>query len=225
MADYDTIIFDLDGTLLDTLDDLADSVNYALSQYNYPAKSTEDVRRFVGNGVKRLMTLSVPEGEKNPHFESCFQNFKSHYELNIQNKTVPYAGIPELLRALHAANYKLAIVSNKPDRAVKHLTEQNFSQYIQVAVGETANVRRKPAPDSVFRALKELGSTQAQAVYVGDSEVDVQTAGNAGLICVGVTWGFRDRAVLEAEGADYIIDHPNELLKILEQSEQNLSES
>lgn len=218
MDNFDTVIFDLDGTLLDTLDDLADSVNYALSIYNYPAKSIEDVRSFVGNGVARLMTLSVPDGQENPHFASCFQDFKCHYELNIQNKTVPYQGIPELLQALHVANYKLAIVSNKLDKAVKHLAEGNFGEYIQVAVGETENVRRKPAPDSVYRALEELGATQTKAIYVGDSEVDVQTARNAGLICVGVTWGFRDRGVLEAEGADYIIDHPEELLNILEQN-------
>ncbi len=215
MANYDTVIFDMDGTTLNTLEDLADSVNYALGKYGYPERPVEDIRRFVGNGVTRLMELSVPGGLDNPQFENCFRDFKNYYELNIQNKTAPYKGIPGLLKALHEKGYKLAIVSNKLDGAVKQLTEKNFGEYIRIAVGETVNVRRKPAPDSVYRALEELGSLREKAVYVGDSEVDVQTAKNAGLICVGVTWGFRDRAVLEAEGADFIIDRPEELLGVL----------
>jgi phosphoglycolate phosphatase len=215
MTNYDTIIFDMDGTTLDTLEDLAASANYALRKYGYPARSLADIRRFVGNGVTQLMALAIPGGQDNPHFADCLQDFKNYYALNLQNKTAPYAGIPELLAALQAGQYKLAIVSNKLDTAVKQLAAKNFGPYFQVAVGETANVRRKPAPDSVDQALAALKSGREKAVYVGDSEVDVQTARNAGVICVGVTWGFRERAVLEAAGADFIIERPDELLPIL----------
>lgn len=215
MANYDTVVFDMDGTTLNTLEDLADSVNFTLHQCGYPARSLADIRRFVGNGVARLMALSIPGGPDNPQYERCLRNFKAHYERNMENKTAPYPGIPGLLKELCAKNYRLAIVSNKPDEAVKQLARKYFGQYIRVAVGETAQVCRKPAPDSVHQALAVLGSSPARAVYVGDSEVDVQTARNAGMVCVGVTWGFRDRAVLKAEGADFIIDRPDELMDIL----------
>lgn len=215
MKKYDTVIFDLDGTLLNTLDDLTDSVNYALEVNNFPSRTIAEVRSFVGNGVARLMELSIPNGLENPMYEKCLADFRNHYSENIQNKTGTYKGILELLKELSKQNYKLAIVSNKFDSAVKGLNQIYFKEYIKVAIGESKNVFKKPAPDTVFKALEELCSTTDKAVYVGDSEVDVKTSKNSGLICIGVTWGFRDREVLEEEGADYIIDSPEELLKII----------
>ncbi|MEA4846615.1 MAG: HAD family hydrolase [Clostridiaceae bacterium] len=216
MNKYDTVIFDLDGTLLDTLEDLADSVNYALNMYDFPCREIDEVKSFIGNGVGRLMELSIPEGLKNPQYEKCLEDFRRHYAQNLQNKTCAYEEIIELLEELSRKDYKLAIVSNKFDKAVKGLNQVYFGKYIKVAIGESESIRRKPAPDTVFKALEELGSAADKAVYVGDSEVDVKTAKNAGSLCVGVTWGFRSRAVLEREGADYIIDRPKELLKIVE---------
>ncbi|HNT04250.1 MAG TPA: HAD family hydrolase [Bacillota bacterium] len=215
MNKYDTVIFDLDGTLLDTLDDLADSVNYVLEACGFPPREVAEVRNFVGNGVARLVELCIPDGLNNTLYDKCLADFRSHYSMNMQNKTSAYKEIPELLEELSKKGYKLAIVSNKFDKAVKGLNQVYFAKYIKVAVGESEEIRRKPAPDTVFKALEELGSTADKAVYVGDSEVDVQTARNSGVICVGVTWGFRDREVLEQEGADYIIDSPLELLKII----------
>ncbi len=215
MANYDAVIFDMDGTLLNTLDDIGDSVNYIMDKYGFPKRTMDEIKDFVGNGVIRLLELSVPEGQENPRFEDCLREYKEHYRQNMLNKTAPYAGILDLLRALHQKNCGLAIVSNKFDRAVKDLNELFFREFVRVAVGESDSIRKKPAPDSVFEALKELGASAEGALYVGDSEVDVQTAKNAGLKGVGVTWGFRDRKVLEDAGADFIINEPAELLDII----------
>lgn len=216
MKQFDTVIFDLDGTLLNTLDDLADSVNFALGQYEFPCRKKDEVRCFVGNGVARLIELSIPDGLNNPNYEKCLLDFRNHYSKNMQNKTRAYKGIIEILEKLSKENYKLAIVSNKFDSAVKELNKVYFEEYIKVAIGESANVAKKPAPDTVIKALNELGTTADKALYVGDSEVDVKTAKNSGVKCIGVTWGFRDREILEREGADYIIDKPKELLKIID---------
>lgn len=216
MKRYDTVIFDLDGTLLNTLEDLTDSVNYALSLHGFPCRKIEEVRSFVGNGVAILMELSLAGGRDNPQYEKCLADFRRHYSENLQNKTEPYNGIMELLEQLSKDNIKMAIVSNKFDKAVKGLNQVYFGEYIKVAIGESEGVSRKPAPDTVLKALEELGSTADKAVYVGDSEVDAKTAKNSGIMFVGVTWGFRDREVLEQEGADYIIDKPQELLGIIE---------
>lgn len=210
-----TILFDLDGTLLNTLDDLADSVNHVLNTFGFPAVTVEDVRKFVGNGVTRLMELSIPGGITNKEFSECVDMFRKHYADNAQNKTVPYEGINELIKQLSEEGYHMAVVSNKFDKAVKELVRTYFGKYIRTAIGESKNVLKKPARDMVFKAIEEIGTTIDQAIYVGDSEVDVETAKNAGLLCVGVTWGFRDRDVLERKGSDYIIDRPCELLKIL----------
>lgn len=219
MKKIDTIIFDLDGTLLNTLDDLTDSVNYVLSLYGFPNRKITEIKSFVGNGVGRLIELCVSDGINNPKYEKCLADFRDHYSTNIQNKTDAYQGINELLKQLVKENYKIAIVSNKFDAAVKKLNQVYFGEYIKVAIGESENVSRKPAPDTVFKALEELGSSADRAVYVGDSEVDVKTAENSGIVCIGVTWGFRDREVLENEGADYIIDRPEELLKVIDSLE------
>lgn len=216
MGKYDTIIFDMDGTLLNTLEDLTDSVNYALNIYGFKTRTIEEVRSFVGNGVARLMELAVPDGLDNPKFKECLADFREHYEKNMQNKTRPYDGILDLLKELTDKGYKLAIVSNKFDIAVKGLAAFYFGDYVKIAIGESKTVAKKPAPDSVFKALEELGSTVENAIFVGDSEVDLKTAKNAGLKCISVTWGFCDREVLIQKEADFIIDNPKEVLKIIE---------
>lgn len=215
MKKYDTIIFDLDGTLLDTLEDLADSVNYVLKQNGFPTRTKEEIRKFLGNGLANLMELSVPGGRSNPQYEKCIADFREYYAQNMYNKTAPYEGVLELLEQLSKMGYKMAVVSNKFDKAVKTLCKTYFSNYIKVAIGESAHIAKKPAPDTVLKAIKILDSSADKIVYVGDSEVDVKTAKNTGVICVGVTWGFRDRTVLEKEGADFIMDKPDELLNII----------
>lgn len=169
----------------------------------------------MGNGVGRLIELSIPDGLNNMYYEQCISEFYIHYSKNMGNKTRAYDGIMELFGQLSNDDFKMAIVSNKYDAAVKELAQDYFQGYIKVAIGESKDVARKPAPDSVIKALEQLGSAADQAVYVGDSEVDVKTAKNAGLTCIGVTWGFRDREILEREGADYIINKPEELLKVV----------
>lgn len=215
MKKYDTVIFDMDGTLLNTLEDLSDSVNFIMEMYGFPRRTVQEIRSFVGNGVARLIELSIPDGRSNPMYEKCLGDYRIHYSKNMQNKTDAYEGIRELLRQLSEQNYKVAIVSNKFDKAVKELNKVYFGEYINVAIGESDNISKKPAPDTVFKALEELGSAPDKAVYVGDSEVDVKTARNSGTTSIGVTWGFRDREVLEQEGADYVIDKPCELIKII----------
>jgi len=216
IKNYDTIVFDLDGTLIDTLEDLKDSVNYAMNVYGFPERSLEEIRTFVGNGVGKLIERAIPDGIENPLYKECLKVFQDHYSKNMQNKTAPYNGIKELLAELKDRGFKMAVVSNKFDSAVKELVKEFFGDYIKVAIGESENVSRKPAPDTVIKALAELGSAPDKSVYVGDSEVDVMTAKNSKLTCIGVTWGFRTREVLEKEGAQYIIDEPHQLLSILD---------
>lgn len=212
---YNTIIFDLDGTLLNTLDDLRDSLNNVLVKHGYEPRNLEDVKHFVGNGVGRLVRLSLPEKSTEEEVSVCLDEFKEDYRNNMRNKTRPYNGIMELLLDLNRYNYKIAIVSNKFDLAVKDLAKTYFGDLVPVAIGEAPDVKRKPAPDSIFEAVKELGSDLAQTIMVGDSETDVRTAKNAGIPCIGVTWGFRCRDVLRSEGADYLIDTPRELLTLI----------
>lgn len=212
---YNTVIFDLDGTLLNTLDDLRDSLNEVLLQKGFAPRSLEEVKRFVGNGVRNLVRRSVPDQVSEDEVNHIMEEFKENYKHNMQNKTRPYNGIMELLLDLNRYNYKLAIVSNKYDSAVKELARTYFGNLIPVAIGETSEIKRKPAPDSIFTAIRELGSDLHNTVLVGDSETDVQTAKNAGIPCIGVTWGFRCREVLRNEGADYLIDTPKELLTLI----------
>ncbi|MDF2538918.1 MAG: hypothetical protein K0S76_1939 [Herbinix sp.] len=215
MMKYTTVIFDLDGTLLNTLDDLRDSLNDILLQKGFAERSLEEVKRFVGNGVRSLVRSAVPEVCTEEDVTNFLELFKEHYRNNMQNKTRPYNGIMELLLDLNRFNYKIGIVSNKYDTAVKSLSRTYFGNLIPVAIGESADVKRKPAPDSVFMAIRELGSDIRNTIYVGDSDTDVQTAKNAGIPCIGVTWGFRSREVLREAGADYLIDTPRELLTLL----------
>ncbi len=216
MAKITTVVFDLDGTLLDTLEDLADSANYALTRFGFPPRGVEEVRRFVGNGVRRLMERAVPAGVDGARFEAVLDCFKRRYVGHCMVKTGLYPGIAEMLRGLEAGGYKTAIVSNKLQGGVDALYRRYFRDTVRVAVGERAGVRRKPAPDMVEIALRELGSEKCEAVYVGDSEVDVATAAHAGLPCVSVTWGFRGRDFLERNGAVRFVDSPSDILPLLE---------
>ena len=205
------ILFDLDGTLLDTLADLTDATNYALRVHGYPQRSISEIRRFVGNGAANQMRLSVPEGAD---YEPVLATYKPYYDAHCQIKTAPYPGILEALEELK--DYPLAVVSNKPHSAVTVLAKQYFGDIY--ARGEQADCPRKPAPDMIKRTMADLGVDAC--VYVGDSEVDVRTARNAGVPCLSVLWGFRDREVLETEGAKYFCENPknlvNDIKKILE---------
>lgn len=212
-----TVIFDLDGTLLDTLQDLADATNYALRKQGMPERTIEEVRQFVGNGVRLLMIRAIPGGEENPLFEETFALFKSYYGEHCNDHTRSYEGIMELLATLREKGYAVAIVSNKIDFAVKELSKLYFQGIVPVAIGEKEGIRRKPAPDTVFEALKELGRTKEEAVYVGDSDVDIETAQNAGMPCISVLWGFRDKAFLEAHGASHYAEKAEEILKYIEE--------
>ena len=213
MQQYSTYIFDLDGTLLDTLDDLAAAVNYALRTYGMPEHSRDDVRRFVGNGVRMLMTRAIPGGEQNPQFEEVFNSFRQYYLNHSLDTTRPYDGVPEMLAALKQRGCRLAVVSNKFCATTQELCRHFFPDTIEVAVGEheAEGIRRKPAPDTVNEALSQLGVDRENAVYVGDSDVDLQTARNAGLPCISVLWGFRDKVFLLAHGATTVITSPKEL--------------
>ena len=211
---YSTYIFDLDGTLLDTLADLAAAVNYALRQHGMPEHTIDDVRRFVGNGVRKLMERAIPDGEKNPDFEATFATFREYYMHHSLDTTRPYPGIIETLEALKAKGCRLAVVSNKMMAATKELCQHFIADTIEVAIGENeaAGIRKKPAPDTVFEALRQLGEEKDSAVYVGDSDVDLETANNSGLPCISVLWGFRDRDFLIQHGAKTFISAPSELL-------------
>ena len=208
------ILWDLDGTLLDTLEDLADGVNYALTRFGYPERTLEEVRRFVGNGAKKLIDRAVPAGaDPTPVFE-CFQTF---YAAHCQIKTRPYTGVLQELEKL--AKYPMAVVSNKPDVAVKPLCEQYFPG--MYALGERTDCPRKPAPDMVLRAMADIGVEKC--IYVGDSEVDVLTAANAGAPCLSVLWGFRDREEIEANGGRHFCDRVEDLASTLENMIRDLT--
>ena len=211
---FKVYIFDLDGTLLDTLGDLAASTNYALRTHGMPEHSIDDVRRFVGNGVRKLMERAIPGGAANPDFEATFATFRQYYMEHSLDTTKPYEGIPETLAELKRRGCRLAVVSNKMMAATLELCRYFFPDTIEVAIGENESqgIRKKPAPDTVFAALRKLGVGNGEAVYVGDSDVDIQTAANAGLPCISVLWGFRDRDFLIQHGAKTFISAPSELL-------------
>ena len=209
------IVFDLDGTLLDTLADLAASTNYALRSCGMPEHSIDDVRRFVGNGVRMLMTRAVPDGESNPRFDEAFSVFRQHYMQHCLDTTSPYPGIMEALARLKEKGMMLAIVSNKMQAATEELRQHFFSQYIDAAIGESAAIRKKPAPDTVNEALRLLGISHEEAIYVGDSDVDIDTARAAMMPCASVLWGFRDRQFLLNHGATRLLSSPEELLSLV----------
>lgn len=203
---YKTLIFDLDGTLLNTLDDLAASVNYAMRQCGFPERTIDEVRRFIGNGVKVLIRRAVPEGTSEEEYLNAHREFRKHYSQNSRNKTAPYEGIIELLHALKEKGYSLAIVSNKVDFAVKDLRDEFFSDVIDVAIGDSDATRTKPEPDMVYKAIDELGADKESCVYIGDTDVDIETAKNSGMDCISVSWGFRSRSELVGYGAEMIAD-------------------
>lgn len=212
-----TCIFDLDGTLLDTLADLANAVNHALRVNSMPERTIEEVRFMVGNGVRKLMLLAVPNGEDNPLFEKAFADFRAYYSEHSFDNTKPYDGILPLLAELKGRGVKMAVVSNKMDSATKPLVKSFFGEYIDVAIGEceSEGIKRKPAPDMVFKAIREMGVKAEDCVYIGDSDVDLQTAENAGLPCISVLWGFRDKDFLSAFGADTFVEAPEGILDVL----------
>ena len=212
---YTTYIFDLDGTLLNTLEDLTDSTNVALKRYGMPERSLDEIRSFVGNGIGKLIERAVPEGTEDKKVGLVFEAFKEYYGLHCADKTAPYPGIISLLEALGKQGKKLAIVSNKADFAVKQLRDIYFKEVIQVAIGECENIQKKPAPDTAFQAMKELNSRPEECIYIGDSEVDIKTAENAGIPCVSVLWGFRDRDFLEEQGGKSFVENPMDILKIM----------
>lgn len=212
---YDTVLFDLDGTLLNTLTDLAESVNKMLEKEGYPIRTEQQIRASLGNGAKMLVWTSLPEGTSEAEAERCLELYRPIYKQNMSNNTRPYEGITELLEALNQRGVKMGVVSNKPDAPCKALVQEMFGDYIEVAIGDQPDVPRKPDKAAVDSALSMLEADHGSAIYIGDSEVDIMTAKNAGLPCVCVTWGFRDRDVFEEEGADFIIDHPSELLGLI----------
>lgn len=213
----ETIIFDLDGTLLNTLEDLTGSVNYVMKAYGHPVHTIEEVRCYVGNGAAKLIERSVPQGSDDPAYREMLEMFRAHYAAHCEDKTAPYAGVMEMLAAAKQAGYRMAIVSNKPDQAVKLLGAKFFGEYVREFHGDREGFKRKPAPDMVYRALKELASDAQNAVYVGDSEVDLQTAANVPMPCISVTWGFRTEEQLIAAGAhkETMIKTPQHLLPLI----------
>lgn len=214
MKKYNNIIFDLDGTLLNTIEDLTDGVNHVMKMYGYDTYSIDDIRSFVGNGIMKLMERAVPDGKENVFFDEMYNEFKTFYTSHCIVKTRPYDGIIKLLKRLHGEGYGIAIVSNKNDAAVKELAGHFFGEYIKIAIGQSETTRKKPAPDTVYEAMKQL--PYGRSVYVGDSEVDKMTADNAGTDCVLVSWGFRDKKMLEELLPLAVIDNPLQLVNIIE---------
>lgn len=212
---YKVVIFDLDGTLLNTLIDLANAVNFALRKFSFPERTVDEVRSFIGNGVVKLMERSTPDGTDAKTQEECLEVFRKHYLEHMADNTSPYEGVSDILTALREKGIKTAVVSNKLHPAVTELCENYFPDLIDVALGVSSEDERKPAPVNVIKAMEKCGSDCQSTVYVGDSEVDVLTAHNADIKCIGITWGFRDKAVLLEKGCDLIADTPEEVIKLI----------
>ena len=208
-------IFDLDGTLLDTLDDLAASANYAMRKHGFPEHTTDEVRRFVGNGVRKLIERAVPAGTPQDEVEKTLDTFRKHYTEHNLDTTKPYPGIMDMLEDVKKNGDRVAVVSNKFDAATKALCSHFFSRLVDVAIGESEGIRKKPAPDTVVEAMRQLGVKPEECVYVGDSDVDIETARNSGMPCISVLWGFRDREFLLQHGATHFVSSPNEIKKVI----------
>ena len=206
------VVFDLDGTLLDTLEDLYRAVNRALSRHSLPARTRDEVRMFVGNGVEMLVRRAVPVGTAEAVIAAVLSDFKAIYAVICEENTAPYGGILEMLTALRREGIRVAVASNKFDAATKRLCARYFGELVEIAVGEGNGIRKKPAPDSVLEALRALNATPETAVYVGDSDVDIHTARAAGMPCISVTWGLRDENFLRENGAAVLIHTPAELI-------------
>lgn len=212
---YEAIVFDLDGTLLDTLDDLANSTNATLAAHGLPTRTREEICSFVGDGMRVL--LERASGFRDERVDGLLAEFKAHYAVHCKEKTKPYDGVTACLQGLREKGIKTAVLSNKADGAVKSLVETFFSGLLDEAAGENESmgVRKKPAPDGLFTVIERLGVKKSKTLYVGDSDVDIATARNAGVACVCVTWGFRDRAFLTAHGATTLVDTPQEILSLV----------
>lgn len=211
---YQAVIFDLDGTLLNTIEDLKDATNYALAAFGHPPRTTEEMKHFVGKGVRYMLACALPLGEADPQFEAVFDTFRPYYEAHCRDLTAPYAGISAMLSRLREAGCRMAVVTNKLQRAAEELVHELFPD-IPLVVGDSPAVRRKPAPDGVLLALEKLGVARENAAYVGDSNVDYETARSAALPCLSVLWGFRTREELVACGADTFFETPEELAAYL----------
>ncbi|MBR4671548.1 MAG: HAD family hydrolase [Butyrivibrio sp.] len=216
MKSINTIIFDMDGTVLNTLTDLTVSMNHVMNRFGFPTHTEDEYRKAFGNGIRNALCETVPEGTPSETIDEMLPIFKEHYNAHCLDKTGPYDGILLVMKELIKRGYKMAIVSNKIDSAVKELNKKFFSDAIDVAIGEKDGINRKPAPDMVLEALKELHSTQEEAVYIGDSEVDFETAKNSELPCISVLWGFRDEDFLRTLGADIFVKEPMQLLDAIE---------
>ena len=212
---YKAIIFDLDGTLLDTLTDLAEGTNYALRVNGFPERTIDEIRRFVGNGARKLVERAVPDGQVEAALEQVRQDFNVYYKVHCKDHTGPYPGIMEMLQSLVKAGNMLGVVSNKPDFAVQELIPDYFPGIFASVSGERQGVAKKPAPDLIWEAMKNLGAGSSDAIYVGDSEVDLEAAANAGIPCISVAWGFKGRKFLEEQQAEMIIETPAEIFHIL----------
>jgi len=209
------IIFDMDGTILNTIEDIAGAVNYILAKYEMPLRTLEEVKFFVGNGLKKTLLRSVPNGTKEEFVDSIYSEFTTYYKAHSRENTKPYDGIVDTIRLLKSKGYKLAVVSNKRHEAVLELCDEFFDGCFDVAMGDQDGIRIKPAPDMVECVLEQMSCTKSEAIYVGDSDVDIMTAVNSGLECISVSWGFRSREFLMEHNAKTIIDLPDELLSIL----------
>ena len=216
MKRYKAIIFDLDGTLLDTLTDLAEGTNYALRVNGFPERTLDEIRRFVGNGARKLIERAVPDGQIEAALEKVRQDFNVYYKIHCKDHTGPYPGIMEMLQELVQQGYSLGVVSNKPDFAVQELIPEYFPGIFASVSGERQGVAKKPAPDLIWEAMKNLQADSSNAVYVGDSEVDLEAAANAGIPCISVAWGFKGRRFLEEQHAGTIIEVPAEVFAFLQ---------
>lgn len=217
---YTTIIFDCDGTLLDTLTDLRNAVNHVLRLHKFPERSVPQVKAALGNGVAHLMRESLPDSVTDDEFNTYLDEFKTYYGEHLQDYTAPYPGILDMLDTLRAKGYKLAVVSNKIQEGITPLIKEYFGDRLPVAIGERPGLQRKPAPDMVLQALKELNSTPEESIYIGDSEVDVATANNSGLLCIGVIWGFRNETLHHELGVQYIARKAEDIVTIIEELNQ-----
>lgn len=209
------LIFDLDGTLLNTVKDLHIALNYALKTHNFPEKTIAETQMLLGNGIDILVAGAIPNGKNNPKFTETYTTFKEYYSQHLNDYTAPYSGIIPLLQELKSRNIKMGIVSNKFDEGVKALAQQYFSNLIDNVQGTSDTVKKKPAPDAVYALIKKLHAENEKNIYVGDSDVDIETAKNAHIPCISVSWGFRSRAFLESIGANPLIDRPEDLLKYI----------
>lgn len=212
---YDAVIFDLDGTLTDTLGDLKNSVNYAMREFGFPERTQEEVKSFVGNGVRKLISLSVPENTDSETTESCLAVFKEYYKNNSLVETKPYDGIISMLKKLKSNGIKTAVVTNKMHEAAEDIVNIFFGDLIDITLGQVDGIAQKPQPDGIYSVLEKLGVSKEKALYVGDSEVDCITAKNAGIPCIGVAWGFRDKSVLLENGADFIADTTEDIIEFI----------